>query len=60
MVGSVIAGVAIFCSSFSPTLPVLVVTYGVLGGIGLGLMWVTFTVLDVGLIRVVLDCHFCS
>jgi len=40
MVGSVIAGVAIFCSSFSSTLPVLVLTYGVLGGIGLGLMYV--------------------
>ena len=38
MAGSVIAGFAIFSSSFSPTLFVLILTYGVLGGIGLGLM----------------------
>jgi len=40
MTGSVIAGFAIFSSSFSPTLFVLILTYGVLGGIGLGLMYV--------------------
>ena len=58
MTGSVIAGVAIFCSSFSPNIPVLGVTYGLLGGIGLGLMWVNFIVLDIELMRVVLACHF--
>jgi len=38
--GAVLSGLAIFCSSFSQSIPVLIVSYGVLGGVGLGLMYV--------------------
>lgn len=39
MFGSVFAAVAFFISTFSPTMPVLIVTYGMLGGIGFGFVY---------------------
>jgi MFS family permease len=40
ILGSLLASVAIFASSFAPSLITLILTYGVLGGVGLGLMYV--------------------
>ena len=39
MVGSLISSVAVFVSSYSTSLTLLLLTYGVLGGLGLGLMY---------------------
>ena len=39
LVGSLISSVAIFASSYSSSLMMLLLTYGVMGGVGLGLMY---------------------
>ena len=39
LAGSLISSVAIFSSSYSTSLTMLLLTYGVLGGVGLGLMY---------------------
>ena len=39
LVGSLISSVAIFASSYSSSLTMLLLTYGVMGGVGLGLMY---------------------
>jgi predicted MFS family arabinose efflux permease len=39
MTGAVIASVSFFLSTFSPNLDVLIVTYGIMGGMGFGLMY---------------------
>ena len=39
VVGSLISSVAVFLSSYSTSLTLLLLTYGVLGGVGLGLMY---------------------
>jgi len=39
MTGSIISAVSIFLSSYSSSLSLLLLTYGVLGGVGLGLMY---------------------
>ena len=39
LVGSLISSVAIFASSYSSSLSMLLLTYGVMGGVGLGLMY---------------------
>jgi len=39
MVGAVVAWIAISLSTLSPSVPVLMLTYGVLGGFGLGLIY---------------------
>ena len=39
MVGSLISSAAVFVSSYSTSLTLLLLTYGVLGGVGLGLMY---------------------
>jgi len=38
--GSLISSLAIFASSFSTSLPTLIITYGILGGVGIGLIYV--------------------
>ena len=45
--GSLVSAVSIFASSYSTSLTMLLVTYGVLGGLGLGLMY-TPAVVTVG------------
>lgn len=40
MTGAALAAVAIFTSSFSPSLLFLVISYGVVGGLGLGCMYI--------------------
>jgi len=40
MSGAVIAAVAVFVSTYSPNVPVLMLLYGVIGGLGLGFMYV--------------------
>ena len=39
MLGSFISSVSIFTSSYSGSLTMLLLTYGVMGGVGLGLMY---------------------
>ncbi|XP_070201574.1 monocarboxylate transporter 5-like [Littorina saxatilis] len=39
MFGSVFAAAAFFISTFSPNMPVLIVTYGLLGGLGFGFVY---------------------
>ena len=39
LVGSLISSVAIFASSYSSSLTMLLLTHGVMGGVGLGLMY---------------------
>ena len=45
--GSLVSAVSIFASSYSTSLTMLLITYGVLGGVGLGLMY-TPAVVTVG------------
>ena len=40
MAGAVVSCVALFTSTYSPNIPVLMLVYGVMGGFGLGLMYV--------------------
>jgi len=40
VMGSLLSGSAIFCSSFSTNIPMLIASYGLAGGFGLGLMYV--------------------
>ena len=38
MIGSILCGTSLIASTFSPNAYILILTYGVLGGIGLGLI----------------------